>query len=330
MKTSFLTEGVTALRCSRGRPRRHLRCLSSARGTSRHGNADMSRGQDIAGHPVTNRHAKFVVSACLTACTTALLVGAPPASAVIPGYEVVEVINQPVGAGATGAAVATCSAGKRVLGGGVYTGHDAMRLIESFPQLGNPPAWSGAVFNGGLANFFNVYAICANLPAGNAYEVVGVVNQPVPASGAREARALCPVGKRVLGGGVYTGHNAMRLIESFPQSGVPSAWRGAVFNGGPASVFDVYAICARLADEDGYQVVPVVNQPVQAGATTGVAPLCPGGKRALGGGVDVAHAAMRLIESFPLGGNAGWLGSVFNGGAASVYGVYAICAFAVP
>jgi hypothetical protein len=205
-----------------------------------------------------------------------------------------------------------------------------MRLIESFPVGGNPGGWSGAVFNGGGANVFDVYAICASLGLANGYQVVGATNQPVAAGATGAARALCPVEKRVLGGGVYTGHDAMRLIESFPIGGNPPGWWGGVFNGGAANVFDVYAICARLGLGDGYQVTAVINQPVPAGGTGAAAPLCPPGKRALGGGVYTGHDAMRLIESFPLGGNPGWLGAVFNGGAASVFSVYAICAFAVP
>jgi hypothetical protein len=260
----------------------------------------------------------------------AIALGAAPAAAAVPGYEVVGVINQPVAAGATAAAAAMCPAGKRAVGGGVYTGHDAMRLIESFPLGGDPGGWSGGVFNGGLANVFDIYAICASLGPPNGYEVVGNTNQPVAAGATRAARALCPPAKRVLGGGVYTGHDAMRLIESYPVGGTPSGWLGGVFNGGGANVFDVYAICARLPLADGYQVTAVIDQPVPAGGTAAAAPLCPAGKEALGGGVYTGHDNMRLIESFPLGGNPGWLGAVANGGAAGVFSVYAICAFAVP
>ena len=264
----------------------------------------------------------------MTALVIAL--GAAPAAAAIPGYQVVGVTNQPVAAGATGSAVAECPAGKRVVGGGVYAGHDAMRLIESFPLGGNPGGWLGGVFNGGGANIFDVYAICASLGPPNGYQVVGNTNQPVAAGATGGARVLCPVGKRVLGGGVYSGHDDMRLIESFPTGGVPPGWAGGVFNGGGANVFDVYAICARLGPRDGYQVTAVTSQPVPAGGTGVAVPLCPAGKRVLGGGVNPANGNMRLIESFPLGGNTGWFGAVFNGGPASFYSVYAICAFTVP
>jgi hypothetical protein len=270
-----------------------------------------------------------LVEACLTACVAALLVGAAPVAAAVPGYQVVGVTNQPLAQGATGAVAPLCSAGKRVLGGGVYTGQDDMRLIESFP-LGGNGGWLGGVFNGGGASVFDVYAICASLGAANGYEVVAVTNQPVAAGAIGAARAVCPAGKRLLGGGVYTGHDAMRLVESYPRGSGAISWYGAVFNGGGANVFDVYAICARLPTVDGYEVVAVTNQPVAAGASAAAAAACSAGKRALGGGVATGHDDMRLIESFPLGGNGGWVGGVHNGGGAGVFEVYAICAIAVP
>jgi hypothetical protein len=81
------------------------------------------------------------------------------------------------------------------------------------------------------------------------YEVVGVTNQLVAAGATGSAAVNCPAGKKPLGGGVYAGSNDMRLNESFPLGAPssPSGWLGTVFNGDSnASVFDVYAICARV------------------------------------------------------------------------------------
>jgi len=267
-----------------------------------------------------HRRAKWKLGACLTTCVSVLLVWGASASATVRGYEVVGVTNQPVAAGATGAALASCPAGKRVLGGGVYTGHDAMRVIESFPSADS--GWFGAVSNGGDANVLDIYAVCAELDAKARYEVVGVTNRPVAAGMPGGAVATCPQGKRVLGGGVYAGHDAMTVVESFPSR---SGWSAAVYNGGDANVFDVYAVCARLDAKARYEVAGVTNQPVGAGETGVAGASCPDGKRVLGGGISTGHDATRVIESFP-SAETGWFAAVSNGGGASVLDVYAICA----
>jgi hypothetical protein len=78
----------------------------------------------------------------------------------------------------------------------------------------------------------------------------------------------------------------------------------------------------------GYEVVGATNVPVAAGSTGATGVDCPADKRPLGGGVYAGDDGMRLIETFPLGAPfspAGWTGTVFNGGGASTFDVYAIC-----
>lgn len=246
------------------------------------------------------------------------------------GYEVVSA-TVPVAAGATGATGVDCPEGKRPVGGGVNTGNDDMRLIESFPLggAGDVTGWLGAVFNGGTDSVFDVYAVCARVSPEADYEAVGVTNVPVAVGTTGSAAMRCPAGKRPLGGGVYTGDDDMRVVESFPTSS--RRWAGAVFNGsGFESVMDVYVICARVSPGEGYEVVGVGNVPVAVGATASAAVDCPAGKRPLGGGVSAGSDDLRLVETFPLGAPlspTGWTGTVFNGGDASTtFDVYAVCA----
>jgi hypothetical protein len=143
----------------------------------------------------------------------------------------------------------------------------------------------------------------------------------------------CPRGKIPLGGGVYAGLNGVRLIESSPLGtpSNPTGWRGIVFNGDTSlSPFDVWAICAAVNRDTGYEEIGSTNQQVAAGGTGSVTVNCPAGKKPLGGGVTAGSTGIRLIESFPLSAPSnpsGWRGSVFNGGTvSSTFAVYAICA----
>ena len=82
------------------------------------------------------------------------------------------------------------------------------------------------------------------------YEVVGVTNQAVGAGQTAVAVAECPAGKKPLGGGVYAGSSALRVVASFPLGAPsdPTGWFGTVANeGADDSIFDVYVICAKDA-----------------------------------------------------------------------------------
>jgi len=82
----------------------------------------------------------------------------PPGPAGVSGYEVVSQSVPVVGFGNT-ATDAGCPAGKKVLGGGVWTNHS---LISRSAPFGN--AWAGAVNNPFIdGETITVYAICANV-----------------------------------------------------------------------------------------------------------------------------------------------------------------------
>ena len=277
------------------------------------------------------------VASTVIAIAVLLLPTTASAASVYPvGYKVVAVTNQAVPAGQTAAAVVSCPAGAKPLGGGVYAGSDDVRVVESFP-LGaptSPSGWFATVANeGSNDSIFDVYAICAKVPRQLHYEVVGVTNQAVPAGQTAAAVVSCPAGAKPLGGGVYAGSDDVRVVESFPLGAPtsPSGWFATVANeGSNDSIFDVYAICAKVPRQLHYEVVGVTNQAVPAGQTAAAVVSCPAGAKPLGGGVYAGSDDVRVVESFPLGAPtspSGWFATVANEGSNdSVFDVYAICA----
>jgi hypothetical protein len=86
----------------------------------------------------------------------------PPGPSGISGYEVVTA-NVDVGGFGSTATEAVCPAGKKVLGGGVWTHHSLVSRSAPTPDLsGSWHGWAGAVSNPFIdGETITVYAICA-------------------------------------------------------------------------------------------------------------------------------------------------------------------------
>ena len=212
--------------------------------------------------------------------------------------------------------VATCPAGKVVLGGGTQVigeGTDDFntRLQESAPGIVNAATnvWLVSIDNEDAADHdVRFFAVCATAP----YRYGVVTTDAVIAAGsfARQT-ANCPTGTVVLGGGAQVAGEGVgdfntRLQESGPGTigGTTNAWLASVRNeDGVSHTVRIFAVCA--SPPLGYEVVTGAVTPLAAGggfSRDGVP--CPAGKVVLGGGALVVGESSgnfntRLQESTP-------------------------------
>ncbi len=212
--------------------------------------------------------------------------------------------------------VATCPAGKVVLGGGTQVvgagiGDFNTRLQESAPGIVNAATnvWLVSIDNeAAVPHDVQFFAVCATAP----YRYAVVATGAVIAAGsfARET-ANCPAGTVVLGGGAQVaGENIgdfnTRLEESGPGTvgGTTNVWLASVRNEDevPHTV-RIFAVCA--SPPLGYEVVTGAVTPLAAGGGFNRNAVdCPAGKVILGGGAQVvgqgtADFNTRLQESTP-------------------------------
>jgi Ca2+-binding RTX toxin-like protein len=172
------------------------------------------------------------------------------------------------------------------------------------------------------------------------------------------AAAMCPAGKRAVGGGVGQAQSTSPTFGYVQQSGptdetgstvsigsgdVAKGWSVSVFNNSGAGTreFRVFAICSATSD------ATVVANPftVQPRTVHSASVDCPAGQRAVGGGLHQPGPTNPLFGWVQASGPvdetgttantdsgdvpAGWYGSVFNFGASERdFHVFAICSAA--
>lgn len=249
--------------------------------------------------------------------------------------------------------VATCPAGKVVLGGGTQvitegTQDFNTRLQESAPGtvgLNNETSvWLVSIDNeDATPHQVDFFAVCASAPPG--YEVV-TTDVVIPAGSFARQTANCPAGKVVLSGGEQvagggTGDFNTRLQESAPGTvglnNETSVWLASVRNQDevPHTV-RIFAVCA--SPPQGYEVATgAITSLTAGGGFNRDAVPCPAGKVILGGGAQVVGEGTsdfntRLQESTP--GLTGlnnatnvWLVSMKNlAGVAHNVQFFAVCA----
>jgi hypothetical protein len=162
---------------------------------------------------------------------------------------------------------AVCPTGKVVLAGGAQvvgegTADFRTRMQESAPGTINGGAqslWLAAVRNLDIKSHrIGIFAVCAYRPFG--YQVVRK-DTIVPANGFLRTTAICPSGKKVLGGGASvigagTANFGTKMQESAPGTvGLPaqSLHLASLRNGGVQRTIGVHAVCASTPSL--YQVV---------------------------------------------------------------------------
>lgn len=166
----------------------------------------------------------------------------------------------------------------------------------------------------------------ARTPAASAASRVGL---PTPGSDATiqataftpgalkvgDATATCPDGKRVVGGGVAPtdpskSHGTGAVLQSGPvdETGRPArtetgdvarSWLASVFDDDKGGEYRVFAICS--ATSDATIVTGTIKKDPNSSLAQGVA-TCPGGTRAVGGGVGATGALVRGLFNVSLSG----------------------------
>ncbi len=230
------------------------------------------------------------------------------------GDTTVEVQPFSLGPNSSGAATATCPAGKRVVGGGVNTtgpvtaGTGDDYLVElSGPQ--DETALTANTEDGDVARHwyasivnitaspqdFKVFALCSQ--DSDATVEVQPFSLPTGSSGA--VTATCPPGKRVVGGGVNTTgpvttgydyavelsgpQDETALTATTEDGDVARHWYASILNRSfSPQDFKVLALCSQDSDAT-VEVQPFSLGHNSSGAVTAT---CPPGKRVVGGGVN--------------------------------------------
>jgi hypothetical protein len=249
----------------------------------------------------------------------------PSAAGAFPGYQRVQSAPIPVASGTTQEGTVACPPGTVQLGGGAaFTG--------GIPAAGQNINSSAPISGGWFARFNNanarsadlrVDAICAARPKGYTEVITQVTS---PANVLTSARAVCPAGKVVLGGGASTSAASVTATLTSAWPAFQTRYRASLWNGsGRDAQLTVYALCARKPA--GYTIVSATGHgrgpAVQVGAAQ-----CPDGTALLGGGVEVAQAQPAITLGASLDEPATqWLTEVINLTSASAdITTYAICA----
>jgi hypothetical protein len=220
--------------------------------------------------------------------------------------------------GSTEEAFAVCPGDKRAVGGGIV---QSGAPDEHFVQASGPldatgttaetkdgdvaKQWYASVLNDegfGFADF-RVFAICS----ATSDATVEATNLSVASGRSGEAFAVCPGGKRAVGGGVVQSGPAFRLrvrvsgpldaagtTAGTKDGDVAKQWYAAVRNTSSSGVnVKVFAMCSAATSA----TIEAEDFVVGTGADGESSAVCPGGKRALGGGVVQSGPADGLHTS---------------------------------
>ena len=126
-------------------------------------------------------------------------------------------------------AALSCATDSVGAAGATYTGIGNI-TINGSNQVNTVPSPS---FSGNLS-------VAGTLNIG--YQMITLSSLPIGVPGGGTALAICPLGKKLLGGGCSSANS---LLNSYPAS--ETSWR-CNGTGGPGSTVTAYAICARIGN----------------------------------------------------------------------------------
>jgi hypothetical protein len=228
----------------------------------------------------------------------------PNASATVRGLHYV-VRTDPAGNGAQTQVVASCPLGEKVLDGGTGSNfaysEGAINATTPWdgPDANTAPddAWASFVDNfTSSPRYGKTFAICADhrFVTGSRLKYV-FDTAKISGNTSGSAGVSCPVGKRVLGGGIFNNgpYNQADVSDSRPTDGNDAdskkndAWVAFVDNYGlqPSVDLTAYAICVNTAYVHAH-LVRKTRSAFITPATLGYAKrICPVGSKLVGGGV---------------------------------------------
>jgi hypothetical protein len=243
---------------------------------------------------------------------------APQAYSAVPDVVVV-VSQETANAGTFGSKRVLCPAGMVAIGGGIDMSNvfnmqvtssapvfQGQRLIQR--PVGTNPAPDGwqasALNNAGYAQTFKVAVVCARMAGVST--VVGM--EDAPAGSFDVKRVTCPAGKVALGGGIDMDNvismqvsssapiiSGDRLIQRLDGTNpAPEAWQASALNtAGASQNFKVAVICGELT---GVSTI-IGSDDAPAGSFDTERAVCPSGKVALSGGVDMENVISMQVSS---------------------------------
>jgi len=290
---------------------------------------------------VRNKMRFLVLALCGGLTALGLQVATAGPAAAIPGLQNVSAAS-PVDSSVSKSVVATCPAGKQVVGGGgqltVITGEASITRLAPTATADGYEARAYEDADGFAGNWgLIVTAVCANPPPG--YEIQTAVS-PVGSPATANVTATCSSGHQVLGtgGAVSRGHGSVVLTGFLPApiTGPNTVLAlGAEVQGGTTNSWTVtaWAICANVVP--GYKVeatTSVIDSTTPKAHSTP----CPAGSFVHG--VGFLFTAIGIGEFFlnaifpnppaPLGTDVPLVAAEDQSGMAGNWGmrVYAICA----
>ena len=235
---------------------------------------------------------------------------APRASVAAPGSDATIAAKVfTVGTGQVGDATVDCPAGSRVVGGGVgQTGSTspAFGLVQASGPVDETGqtnttesgdiarSWTVSVANkaGGPTREYRAYAICSK----TSDATIAAKTLPLADNETNSANALCPAGKRAIGGGVGVTRRTTPLFGDVLQTGpvdetgqikntesgdVAKSWYALLYNYGGAHEYRVFALCSAGSDA----TIVAKPMPGEGGKVVDAVVPCAGGTRAVSGGV---------------------------------------------
>ena len=197
-------------------------------------------------------------------------------------------------ASATGYAEVNCPSGSVVVGGG-FGGTNGLVVYNSSPSS---DGWRAYAKNTtGLNRQLNVYAICLHNTAGSSSFETNQIS--VPAGGTARAKATCPSGSIITGGG-FASHPSRHWVYATLKSG--TGWEAWARNiSGVNQNLTAYAVCLSGVDVSTSQVFA---QSTIGGNTNGGGEVaCPTNTLTTGGGywlstdMVIYSSYMKLIDA---------------------------------
>ena len=200
-----------------------------------------------------------------------------------------------VGAGATGAAIATCPSTSIVVGGGYAATPD----VTFYTQYKLRNGWRGdASNNSGSIKQITVYAVCLHNVFLSVTQVHGQVNVP---SGTRmRAVATCPAGSIATGGGFHA-IGSLRVYKSY-KSDSGEGWVSWAHNlSGSNLTHHAYAICLSGSGGTTARILHSISAPPSS--VSYAVPKCSSGSLVTGGGFAAQDDLIIFSNSGPYFGD---------------------------
>jgi hypothetical protein len=262
---------------------------------------------------MADRRKWFVAGVALVFAGALQVVTAVPASAAVPGLQVVSAVSA-ADSSSPKSALATCPAGKRVIGTGFYIdGVEGRVSIDDLIPTATTVLATGYETQPGTNAIWwiRAFAVCANPLPG--LEIVAV------SSGAdsmtKATTATCPAGKQALGSGaaIAAGTGEVMLDALVPSGAAVSAVAYEDGDGTTAAwTLSAFAICASAPA--GLQVV--ASRTVNDSTNKFDTPTCPAGTVPLSLGWDISsRAAGEILIDIAMPTATGALVAAREGGA---------------